>query len=191
MEGWHCFWRAVLCENKKENIYWNIGNHNEYYEAIHTPRICETASMLLNVIRKISDYNSGRYSSYAEITWAFCQYMVSTKKGHDFGDVLKIEIFFRCHYKKINSMVWVRERTTPTERPPLVGEVIANFCGWRVPRGQRESSLRTYSRFSWQGPLFFYQVAPQLHSQGWVDPVPDPLLYFLVVPGIELGPPDL
>jgi hypothetical protein len=24
-------------------------------------------------------------------------------------------------------MVWVRERTTPTERPPLVGEVIANF----------------------------------------------------------------
>jgi hypothetical protein len=23
-------------------------------------------------------------------------------------------------------MVWVRERTIPTERPPLVGEVIAN-----------------------------------------------------------------
>jgi hypothetical protein len=31
--------------------------------------------------------------------------------------------------KKLNSMVRVRERTTPTERPPLVGEVIANFCG--------------------------------------------------------------
>jgi hypothetical protein len=30
---------------------------------------------------------------------------------------------------KQNSMVWVRERTMPTERPPLVGEVIANFCG--------------------------------------------------------------
>jgi hypothetical protein len=28
-----------------------------------------------------------------------------------------------------NSMVWVRERTIPTERQPLVGEVIANFCG--------------------------------------------------------------
>jgi hypothetical protein len=24
-----------------------------------------------------------------------------------------------------------------------------------------------------------------------VDPVPDPLLFFLVVPGIERGPPDL
>jgi hypothetical protein len=32
-------------------------------------------------------------------------------------------------YIKKNCMVWVRERTIPTERPPLVGEVIANFCG--------------------------------------------------------------
>jgi hypothetical protein len=27
-----------------------------------------------------------------------------------------------------NSMVWVRERTIPTERPPLVGETIASFA---------------------------------------------------------------
>jgi hypothetical protein len=32
----------------------------------------------------------------------------------------------------------------------------------------------------------FFQVAPQLYSRGWVDPVPDPLLFF-VVPGIEPG----
>jgi hypothetical protein len=32
-------------------------------------------------------------------------------------------------YNKTNSMVWVRERTISTERPPLVGEVIANLCG--------------------------------------------------------------
>jgi hypothetical protein len=31
--------------------------------------------------------------------------------------------------KKTNSVVRVRERTTLTERPPLVGKVIANFCG--------------------------------------------------------------
>jgi hypothetical protein len=30
---------------------------------------------------------------------------------------------------KLNSMVWVRERTIPTERPLLVGEVSVNFCG--------------------------------------------------------------
>jgi hypothetical protein len=29
----------------------------------------------------------------------------------------------------LNSMVWVRERTIQTERPPVVGEVIANLCG--------------------------------------------------------------
>jgi hypothetical protein len=29
-------------------------------------------------------------------------------------------------------VVWVRERTIPTERPPLVGEVSANFCGYFV-----------------------------------------------------------
>jgi hypothetical protein len=28
-----------------------------------------------------------------------------------------------------NSMALVRERTIPTERPPTVGEVSANFCG--------------------------------------------------------------
>jgi hypothetical protein len=46
-----------------------------------------------------------------------------------------------------------------------------------VPRGQRDGSLRPYSRFSRQEPLLFYQVAPQLYSRGRVDPVPDPLLF--------------
>jgi hypothetical protein len=32
-------------------------------------------------------------------------------------------------YRSKTSMVLVRGRTTPTERPPLVWEVIANFCG--------------------------------------------------------------
>jgi hypothetical protein len=38
------------------------------------------------------------------------------------------------------------------------------ICGERVPRGQRDRSLRPYSRFSGQEPLLFYQVAPQLYS---------------------------
>jgi hypothetical protein len=38
--------------------------------------------------------------------------------------------YLRILYEHIiNSMVWIREPTIPTERPPLVGEVIANFCG--------------------------------------------------------------
>ena len=30
---------------------------------------------------------------------------------------------------KLNSVALVRERTIPTEQPPPVGEVSANFCG--------------------------------------------------------------
>jgi hypothetical protein len=34
------------------------------------------------------------------------------------------------------------------ERQSFVGEVSANFCGWRVPRGQHDGSLWSYSRLS-------------------------------------------
>jgi hypothetical protein len=78
---------------------------------------------------------------------------------------------------KKNSMIWVRERTIPTERPPLVGEVIANFCGKRVPRGQRDGSLQLYSRISRQEQLLFYQVAPQLYSDE-VEWIPFQTHYF-------------
>jgi hypothetical protein len=118
------------------------------------------------------------------------QIPVTIPIGEFFSSIAEYTSDFKWPTKK-NSMVWVRERTIPTERPPLLAEVIANFSGWRVPRGQRDGSLRPYSRFSRQEPLLFYQVDPQMYSRGWVNPVRDPLLFFLVVPGIEPGPPDL
>jgi hypothetical protein len=33
------------------------------------------------------------------------------------------------YHTKLNSVALFRERTIATERPPLVGEVSANFCG--------------------------------------------------------------
>jgi hypothetical protein len=42
--------------------------------------------------------------------------------------------------RKLNSLVLVRERTIPTERPTLVGEVSANFLGQNVSRSQRRGS---------------------------------------------------
>jgi hypothetical protein len=33
------------------------------------------------------------------------------------------------HKQKLNSVALVHERNIPVERPPLVGEVSANFCG--------------------------------------------------------------
>jgi hypothetical protein len=41
-----------------------------------------------------------------------------------------------------NSGALVHRRTIPTERPPLVGEVTANFNGQKVLRGQRNESPR-------------------------------------------------
>ena len=35
----------------------------------------------------------------------------------------------KSFYQKKNSVALVRKRTIPTERPPPVGEVSANFCG--------------------------------------------------------------
>jgi hypothetical protein len=80
---------------------------------------------------------------------------------------------------KLNWTPWplVHKWTIPTERPPLVGKVSANFCRERVSRGQRNG-------FPWllnlgfldRSHYFFIQVTPQLSSRGWVDPVPDPLL---------------
>jgi hypothetical protein len=54
-----------------------------------------------------------------------------------------------------NSIALVHERTKPTERPPLAGEVIANFCGLRVSRGQRNGSPWQHSRLSRLEPLLF------------------------------------
>jgi hypothetical protein len=45
------------------------------------------------------------------------------------------------HMKLTNSVALVRERTIPTERLPLVGEVSANFTDKGVSRGQRGGSL--------------------------------------------------
>jgi hypothetical protein len=38
----------------------------------------------------------------------------------------------KVNKKKKNLVVWVPERTIPIERPTLVGEVSANFCGWWI-----------------------------------------------------------
>jgi hypothetical protein len=48
----------------------------------------------------------------------------------------------------MNSVALVRERTIPTERPQLVGEVSVNFCGQKVSHDQRNGYPRPYSRFS-------------------------------------------
>jgi hypothetical protein len=109
--------------------------------------------------------------------------------------VFEINLFLSLQWlalQKKNSMVWVRERTIPTERQPLIGEVIANFLriegatwsAWRIPTAVSS--------------VFYTGAAPFLSSSSSVvltrlsRPRSRPTTFaFLVVQGIEPGPPDL
>jgi hypothetical protein len=87
-------------------------------------------------------------------------------------------------------MVLVHERTIPTQRPPLAGEISATFCGWRVSRGQRDGSLRPYYRFS--RPDFFFQWLLNCTDEAqWTPFQTHYLSGNLVALGIEPGPLDL
>jgi hypothetical protein len=44
------------------------------------------------------------------------------------GSLIFLKFSYSFHYLTI-SVTLVTERTIPTERPPLVGDVGANFCG--------------------------------------------------------------
>jgi hypothetical protein len=81
------------------------------------------------------------------------------------------------YFKKQSPMASVRERTIPSERSPLVGELSANLCGQRgVAWAARQIPYDRNLGFINRSPYYFSQVAPQLYSRGWADPVPDSVL---------------
>jgi hypothetical protein len=64
-------------------------------------------------------------------------------------------------------VAWVRERTIPTEQPPLFGEVSANFCEQTVPRGNCDNHTTVFSIF-WPELLPFLpssSTTPLLHRK--------------------------
>jgi hypothetical protein len=68
-------------------------------------------------------------------------------------------------YNKENSWPVVRKRTIPTERLPLVTEVVPTFAD-SMSRGQRNGSPRPDLGFLDRSRYFSIQVAPQLSSRG-------------------------
>jgi hypothetical protein len=87
---------------------------------------------------------------------------------------LRTKCFSDSLYKNIPWPV-VRKRTIPTEWPPLVGEVSANF--WdrrcRVVSARIPTAVNIYFL---DRSHYFLQIAPRLSSRSWVNPVPDPIL---------------
>jgi hypothetical protein len=103
------------------------------------------------------------------LDWLTCEYVIPSQSSSSLGRVLYIYIYIYIKLHGLSPRANYNNRATAACR--------RSDCQQRVPRGQRDGSLRPYSRFSRQEPLLFYQVAPQLYSRGWVDPVPDPLLF--------------
>jgi hypothetical protein len=77
---------------------------------------------------------------------------------------------------KLRSVACVRERTIPTQRPPLVGEVSAKLLLIECCVVSTMDPYGCILDFLDRNRYYFFQVAPQLYSRGRVDPVPDPLL---------------
>jgi hypothetical protein len=78
------------------------------------------------------------------------------------------------HNKQTNFVALVRERTIYTERQQFLAKLVPTFADRGC--GQHNGSLGRILDFLDRSRYFFFQVAPQLYSRGWVDPVPDPLL---------------
>jgi hypothetical protein len=85
-------------------------------------------------------------------------------------------------------MALVRKRTIPTERPPLVGEVSANFSGERVSRGQRNESPRPLISIFLTGAATFLSIILNYpHEAQWTAFQTHYFSDNLVAPGIVLG----
>jgi hypothetical protein len=81
-------------------------------------------------------------------------------------------------YKRLKKTPWpesASELYRPSDRR-LSAKLVSTFAD----RGCHVVSVTDpYSSIVWfldRSSYFFFQVVPQLYSQGWVDPVPDPLL---------------
>jgi hypothetical protein len=81
-----------------------------------------TVSISLNVIQRLV-LVTGHSGAWIEMCVTWMDFGITrTRRWINSIDVNTAKL-------KLNSVALVRERTIPTERPPLVGEVSANFCG--------------------------------------------------------------
>jgi hypothetical protein len=96
------------------------------------PHMCNTARVSKHAASELSAPIDSQCSNLSHIVSYCVLTAVSLSSSINlftfrFDKLFQVQLSFLLPKK--NSRVWVRERTIPTERPPLVGEVIANFCG--------------------------------------------------------------
>jgi hypothetical protein len=77
---------------------------------------------------------------------------------------------------KKNFVAWNRDRTVPPNDRRLSAILVPTFADWGCHVGNVTDPYGRILGFLDRSRYIFFQVAPQLNSRGWVDPVPDPLL---------------
>ena len=104
---------VVMSGNQNAGRSHSMKTVNSSFERVEDFKYLGTTLTNLNAIQEEmkSRFKSGNA----------CYYSVQNLLSSD----VKLK-FYRLSY---NSVALVRERTIPTERPPPVGEVSANFCG--------------------------------------------------------------
>jgi hypothetical protein len=78
-------------------------------------------------------------------------------------------------FSECESVGCVRERSVPSDRR-LSAKLVSNFADRGCYVVSAANPLGRIPRSLDRSRYVFFQVAPQLHSRGKVDPVPDPLL---------------
>jgi hypothetical protein len=81
------------------------------------------------MFRSATDYHQGVHLFLVKITELKCESSYVLMRQHNIQCIYVVSGVVRRADSKLNSVALVRERTIPTERPPPVGEVSANFCG--------------------------------------------------------------
>jgi hypothetical protein len=100
-----------------------------------------------------------------------------SKTSYKFGNVRIASLYLIIvilETARKNSGALVRQRTIPTERPPLVGEVSANFSGQRVSRDQRNETPRPLISVFWTGAAIFLSSSPSIILTRLSGPRPRP-----------------
>jgi hypothetical protein len=138
---WHIYrdgyWYVAVLQDCLELLSWFMSN-GQFPFWLYASRIYPDKRMECTVKRKLSLgiflWSYGR--TFCHIWTIMCREWHTLcmpraakpdfRKPH--GMITEWSLTFSPN-KQTNSMVWVRGRTIPTERPPLVGEVIANFWG--------------------------------------------------------------
>jgi hypothetical protein len=113
---------AVILLTHSEGIWYLLSSANAF---IISP-ILPLTLLLTGLLYNLRLHNVNCITTIEELACrAKCQEQISTDLIHLTED----RSYIYNNNNNNNSVALVLERTIPTERPPLVGEVSANFCG--------------------------------------------------------------